>query len=434
MEKKRRKAVSRRDFMKTLGYAAGAAGMISGLPAMLKPSFAASKDHILIGRPLPLTGPVAAFTQSTPWLDDGAVTVINKDGGIYVKELGKKIPVKMMIMDTESNPTKAAELASKLIVGDKVDMMYVSCTPATVSPVAAVCERYKVPCISTMMPNEMFLPGGPFHWSFNASGNVADMLTAFIDSWEQVETNKVVGLCAQNDADGVAWAQGAGGAVKNAGFKVIDVGRFPEGTNDYTSLISGWKNANVEILFANMAPPDFAAMWRQCFQNGFIPKICLAGRAGLFSAAMEAIGGDLGLGVSAEAVWLPEYPFRSSLTGETAKQFCDAYEKAVGKQWTQPIGGLHAGYEILADALRRAQTLHKETIRKALAATKLDTLQGPTKFEANNVAVTPVGCLQWVKGKKYPFEAVLVSGGRFKNLPVKEKLISINMLRGGKKS
>jgi branched-chain amino acid transport system substrate-binding protein len=239
----------------------------------------------------------------------------------------------------------------------------------------------------------------------------------------------VVGLCAQNDADGVAWAQGAGKALAARGYTMIDLGRFPEGTNDYTTQISGWKKEKVEILFSNMAPPDYAALWRQCFQAGFVPKVSTAGRAGLFSAAMEAIGQDLGLGVSSELMFHPEYGYKSSLSGETGAQICDAYEKASGKQWNQPIGGCYAGYEIVADALKRAGSLDKEAIRKALAATQLETLQGPTKFGPNNVAVTPSGCVQWVKGDKFRFRAAMVANGNYKNLPVKEKLISIPEIR-----
>ncbi len=115
-------------------------------------------------------------------------------------------------------------------------------------------------------------------------------------------------------------------------------------------------------------------------------------------------------------------------------QFCDDYEKASGKQWNQPIGGCFAGYEIVADALKRAQTLDKEAIRQALAATNLETLQGPAKFTDKNVAVTPSGCVQWVKGDKYPFRAAMVANGNYKTLPVKEKVVSIPELREKSKS
>jgi branched-chain amino acid transport system substrate-binding protein len=430
MKKDKKKGMSRRDFIKKAGYTAGAIGIASTFPKLLKPARAASKDHILVGRPLPITGPVAAFAESSPWLDNKALAEINKDGGIYIKEFGKKLPLKVKILDTESDPTKAAELASRLILRDKIDIMYVSASPATVSPVSSVCERFKMPSVSTMMPNEMFLQGGVYHWCFNASVNVSDFMAAFLQAWNQVQTNKIVGLCAQNDADGIAWAQGAIGALGAQGYQLIDMGRFPVGTSDYTTQINGWKNGNVEILFANMAPPDFAALWRQCFRTGFIPKVCTAGRAGLFPTAMEVIGGDLGLGVTSELLFHPAYPFKSSLTGETSKQFCDAYEKASGKQWTQPIGGCYAGYEILADALRRAQTLDKEVFRKALADTNLETLQGLTQFKKDNVAVTPSCCLQWVKGEKFPFKAVIVANGNYKNLPVQERAVSIHELQG----
>ena len=430
MKNKKKKGMTRRDFIKKVGYTAGAIGVSAAFPKIIKPARAAAKDHILIGRPLPLTGPVAAFTESTPWLDNRAIDQINKDGGIYIKEYKKKLPLKVKILDTESSPTKAGELGSRLILKDKIDIMYVSATPATVTPVSGVCERFKMPSVSTMMPVEMFLHGGTYQWCFDASMSVRDFMASFLQAWDQVETNKVVGLCAQNDADGIAWANSAGRACGPRGYTIVDLGRFPPGSRDYTTQINGWKKGNVEILFANMAPPDFTTLWRQCHRMGFIPKVCTAGRAGLFSSAMVAIGGDLGIGVTSEAVWLPAFPFKSSLSGETAQEFSDAYEKASGKQWSQPLGGCHAGYEIVADALRRAQTLDKETLRKALADTDLMTLQGPAKFTEKNIAISPSGCLQWVKGKKFPFEAVLVSNGNYKNLIVKGKTVSIRKLKG----
>ena len=145
MKNDKKKAITRRDFVKKVGYTAGVIGISSTFPKLLRPVRAASKDHILVGRPLPITGPVAAFAESSPWLDDKALADINKNGGIYIKEFGKKLPLKVKIVDTESNPTKAAEIASKLILRDKIDIMYVSATPATVSPVVAVCERQKMP-------------------------------------------------------------------------------------------------------------------------------------------------------------------------------------------------------------------------------------------------------------------------------------------------
>jgi len=427
---KKKKDISRREFIKKIGFTAAAVGVSSAVPKLLRPARAAVRDHILIGRPLPVTGPVSAFTTVSPWIDNKAIADINKDGGIFIKEAGKKLPVKVKIVDTESNPSKAGDAGSKLILNDNVDIMYVSATPATVSPVAAACERFKIPCVSTMMPVEMFLLGGPFTWAFDASLSMRDYMASFLPMWDDVKTNKVVGLLAQNDPDGVVWADGAKNTLGTAGYKVIDIGRFPPGTMDYGTIISGWKKENVEVMFANMSPPDFTRVWRQCFRENFIPKICTVGRALMFPTAVEAVGGDLGLGTSTEAVWHPSYPFKSSLTGETAKGLSEAYETASGKQWTAPLGGLYSGYEIIADVLKRAQTLDKEALRKAFAATDLPTIQGHTKFNDKNICITPSGGLQWVKGKKFPFDCVLVANGNYKTLPKEAKMVSIHELRG----
>jgi len=46
----------------------------------------------LIGHPNPSTGPIASFGEASPWADELAIGEINKQGGIFIKEAGKKLP------------------------------------------------------------------------------------------------------------------------------------------------------------------------------------------------------------------------------------------------------------------------------------------------------------------------------------------------------
>lgn len=52
------------------------------------------KQYILIGRVNPTTGPLAGFGDGTPMVEEKAIEQINKDGGIFILELGKKLPIK----------------------------------------------------------------------------------------------------------------------------------------------------------------------------------------------------------------------------------------------------------------------------------------------------------------------------------------------------
>jgi branched-chain amino acid transport system substrate-binding protein len=65
-------------------------------------------SEIKIGTYLPITGPMAGFGKYGNWGYKYAVEQVNKDGGIFIKEFNKKLPVKLIILDTESKSEKAA--------------------------------------------------------------------------------------------------------------------------------------------------------------------------------------------------------------------------------------------------------------------------------------------------------------------------------------
>ena len=413
------KGMNRRDFMKKSAVAAGAAAIsVTGWPVFTSPAWAGKRDHILIGRPNPSTGPLADFGAATPWVDDRVLAKINADGGIFIEKLGKKLPVKVKIMDTESNPTKAAELTSRLIMQDKVDLMVAFHTPDTVNPVSSICERFKMPCITLDSPLEPWLSGGPYKWAFHSFWSVEkDILPTYVGMWEQIPTNKVVGVLMANDPDGVAWSAIFKKALEPKGYKFIDLGRFPYGTQDFSSFINAWKKENVEIILGITIPPDFATAWRQCRRFGFKPKVATIGKAILFPSAVGALGGDLPNGLSCEVWWSPDHPFKSSLENVSARDLCSDWMKDQNQEWTQPIGYKYAGYELAADVLNRAKSLDKEILRKAIAETDMDTIVGPIKFNDQNYCRTPLVGGQWVKGDKYPWKINIVYNRQHPEIP-----------------
>jgi branched-chain amino acid transport system substrate-binding protein len=403
--------IKRRDFLKKSATAAGlAAAGLAGAPKLVGRARAAKRDHILIGHPNPSTGPIADFGAATPWADERALTAINKAGGIYLEDYGKKVPVKVKVVDTESNPTKAAEVTARLITKDKVDLMVVMHTPDTVNPVTAICERYKMPCIGLDAPVEAWLTGGPYHWSYHAFWTVASLADIFVGMWDlhADKTTKIVGGLWPNDPDGTSWSEVFKKKLPPKGYKVVDPGRFPYGQKDWSSIINLFKKEKVDIITGTVIPPDWITAWRQMHQMGYIPKIATIGKAILFPSAVGALGGNLPMGLTSEVWWSPNHPYKSSLTGESAKDLCEAWTTATKKQWTQPIGFKYAGFEIAADVLTRVKSLDKEKILAGLKETKMDTIVGPVKYNDQNYSETPLVGGQWVKGKTWPWELKIV--------------------------
>ncbi|HUJ90710.1 MAG TPA: ABC transporter substrate-binding protein, partial [Syntrophorhabdales bacterium] len=227
--------ITRREFIQKTTIA----GAALGLPMLSRRAFAAKKrDFILIGRVNPNSGALSSFGETTPWIDDRVLAEINKDGGIFIKEAGKKLPVRIKLMDSESDPTKAGDVASKLILQDEIDLMITLHTPDTVNPVDAMCERYQVPCISSNAPVESWLTGGPYKWSFHFFFSVPQIYQTFVSMWDSIadKTDKVVGGLWPNDPDGKTYAEMFTKRLNEKGYKVVDAGRFPNKTPDYTSF------------------------------------------------------------------------------------------------------------------------------------------------------------------------------------------------------
>ncbi len=404
----------------------GAALLIALLMAVCcSPAMAAEKDAILIGWVAPLTGPLAPFTRSLKLMESVSLPAINKDGGIYIAEYHKKLPVKIIWADSESNPTKASEAASKLVLTDKVDILVGSYAPDTANPVSAVAERYKIPTVAVSAPIESWLTGGPYHWAFCDCFQIKRMLDSYIDTWDTVKTNKKVGFVFDDQIDGVIGSKIVRQDASARGYTIVDPGRFPAGTKDYTSLIAQFKQANVDIVVANQVVPDFAILWRQFHQQGFVPKILTIGKGLLFESDVEALGGDLGNGLITEDLWDPSFQYKSSLTGQTPAQVSAEFEKAGLFPADSNIGFGMSTFEILADVLRRAQSVDREKLRVAFTQTNLNTVFGPLKYDDQNVAVMPVVMAQWVKATngKWKFEKRVVSNGGFPGVPLaKEKL------------
>ena len=157
-------------------------------------------------------------------------------------------------------------------------------------------------------------------------------------------------------------------------------------------------------------PPDFTTFWKQALQQGFKPKVASVGKAMLFPVAVEALGKD-GHNLSSEVWWSPSHPFKSSLTGRAPRSWPTPIKAATKKQWTQPIGFVHALFEVAVDALKR--TPRSATPRRRCGDRRDQPRhrgrQGavgrrePAAVRAKNVTKTPLVGGQWrIKdGNKY---------------------------------
>ena len=391
------------------------AGSALALPGLLTRRAYAQSETIRIGFVSPQTGPVAAFGAS----DDYVLAQVRQAIGAGIEINGITYPVEIIVKDTQSSANRASEVANQLMLDDEVDLMLASSTADTTNPVADQCELNEMPCISTDTPwdGHFFGRGGDpavgFDWTYHFFWGAGQIVDSYTSLWDQLSTNKKVGVLWSNDSDGVPLSNATTGLpplLAAKGYEVIDAGFHQPLADDFSAQIAKLKDAGVDIVSGVFLPPDFTTFWTQAAQQGFRPKAVTVAKALLFPSAVESLGQN-GNGGSSEVWWSPNHPYKSGLTGISSADLANGYEAASGQQWIQPTGYKHALLEVAIDVLKRSgNPKDKGAVRDAIMATDYQSIVGPVSWKngpVKNACQTPLVGGQWVARGDGKFDIVV---------------------------
>lgn len=426
--------VSRRS---VLAAAAGSAAA----SAVALPSLAlaqAGAKTIKIGYLTTLSGVRANFGEADTWSLERVRAAV-KDG---LTIGGSVYKVEIVVRDTQSDANRGATMSSELVLREKVDLLLVQDSDAALAA-GQLCDVNGVPMISTMGPWQAIVfgrgstPEKGFTYSFHFFWGADHVLNNFFGMWDGVKVERTIGSLYIDNGPGHAFADPANGipaGAKQRGYKEINSGFFKIATDDFSNQVSTFKAGNAAIVSGFAFANHFATFWKQAQQANFRPEVVTMAAAFLFPSAVESLGAA-GNGMSTEVWWSPGFPYKSSLTGQSAKALAADWEKATGKQWTQPIGYGHALFEVGIAALKATPNpKDKKALRDSIAGLQMETVVGPVNFKGSpikSVAVTELVGGQWRKTKagKFPYELLITHNSTAKKIGVEDELKLLSQLK-----
>ena len=367
-------------------------------------AWAQTGDSITVGVVLPITGKEAKPGQYQKEGIELAIKQINDAGGIFVKDKGKKLPVKEVFYDDGSDSAKSASLTERAMSSDNVTAEIGGYSTVLGEAESVMPDRYQTPWI-TPGAGATAIFGKGYKYIFGSLSPVAligtttaEFLGSLADQGKLKRPMKVA-IVVENTDHGIDYVNGfTEWSNKHPGyFQVVLSEKFELNATDFAGILQKVKGSGANIFLSDAHLPDYITMQRQYLQNGLHHQMLSYGARGPESDARKALGD--GVNYIFAGIW-----WSKSLPYPQAKKFTDDYKQFTGHDvdswYAAPA---YDAMRILAQAIESAGSLDKTKIRDALrkAELKNSVLPGQAlKFGANGQSAYPFVITQNKPGGK----------------------------------
>jgi len=367
---------------------------------LIFPLSAYSKDKIVIGNAISLSGPYATGSQTTqiaPY--DMWVNEVNAKGGIYVKEYGKKLPVEILRYDDKSDRGTCVRLVEKLILEDKVDLLLPPWSTGLHFAIAPIVTKYEYPVIGPTVDSlKLREIAHTIPYMFVILNQPPEKAEAIVPLCQELGV-KTAAVIHHADLHGIEFAGYVAPRLAAGGIDIVLYKSYPLGAKDLSPLLKKIKTENVDAIFAFSYPPGTFLITGQAKAIGLNPKLFYCSIGTAFSPYRDAFGAEVVEGVMGTGAWNPKVPYPG------AKEFWERMVQFVGPGKTDWYGNAfcYSSVQVLQQAIEKSGTLDRRKIREVIARETFDTVIGPVRFENQFNVQSPGEVGQWQKGQ---FEVV----------------------------
>jgi len=354
------------------------------------------KDSIVVGMARPLSGPAAIIGDSAfKPIYETWVARVNAEGGIYVEEYGKKLPIELIIYDDKSDVGTMTRLTEKLILEDKVDFLWPSCGTAFIFAQAPIANKYGYVLITAeggATQLKEVLAGLPYVFvSLSFSDHYQLPVLADILAAKGAKTAFIIYIA---DLHGIEYSGVAGIEFPKKGIEIVGVKSVAPDIEDLSPVIKEAMASGADVFCAFAYPDQVLPATGTSMALGYNPKAWIGGPGvnfGFYQAAFgPAVEGVMGFTCFARK--------SSPALNELADILYEGKPIELQDWWGHPF--YWAALDMWKAAIEKAGSLDQDKIRDILANDHLETVLGDTWFEngllAKEAHAGEIG--QWING------------------------------------
>ena len=368
-------------------------GIISAFIMMLFCGSAFAAGTIRIGGLFSVTGPAAFIGDPAKKTLEMLVKETNRKGGIN----GMK--VETVIYDTGGDPTKAVQLATRLIKDDKVNVIVGPSTTGESMAVIPLVEKAKIPMISNAAGGKIVDPVK--HWVFKtaASDHIAvEKLLNYVHSKNQ----KRIALLTVSDGFGTSGREQLKAYAAKQGFTIVADEVFAPKDTDMTPQLTKIRSIKPDAIIAWALNPGMAIIAKSVKQLDI--KVPLYMSHGTSTNKFIELAGEAADGVVHPAGKMAIFDSlpKSDPQAKLLKDYYLEYKKLYGEEATTFGGFAYDAFRLIASAVEKGNTT-PEQIRNGIEQTKkLASVSGiftMTPKDHNGLDLSSLVMVKITKGK-----------------------------------
>jgi branched-chain amino acid transport system substrate-binding protein len=350
-----------------------------------------SKDPIVIGASLPLTGD---FSQPGTQAKRGYQVwqeMVNADGGI----LGRKVELK--ITDDASNQDTVVSDYTRLITQDKVDLVLGTFSSLLNFPASAVAEKNGMLFVEPAGgAPDMF--SRDFKYLIYAQPALApDQANVFVDwikSLPESERPKTAAYPTQDDPFARPVIESMQKQLEALGVKTVYSKVYPADTANLQTVASAVAAKKPDLVAQGAVFEDGVSLVRALRQVGYTPKA-------LFQTSAPSNSDQYSSGIgeaNTEGVFYT-VSWNEKAATPLNKEFVEAYAKKFDNQIpAEDAADAFAAAQILQKAVEEVGKIDQKALADWLHANKVETILGPLTWDERGAPLSDFILAQWQDG------------------------------------
>lgn len=381
---------------------------------MVAPAFAKPTPSVIkVGTLYASSGPFASSSMPEYnglkfWVDQ-----VNRDGGLYVKAFHKKIPLKLVAYDDQSETSTAATLYNQLITQNHVNVLVADFGSVLTSVAVPLAKVHKIMLFDETGTAAKFFTRSNRYvvlCSLPTSGKWPYALAGFL---AHKKIDKVAVIYSSNDFD-QSQAETLHKRLVKSGIKPVYYHAVPSSTTNYSVLLHDIQATNPDAVIEFGYPNNDIAFLQALQSSGLKFKMTFTVFPGQLLKLLETNVGQKTLDYTYTYPTPPLLKYNKVNLGMGINRFEKVYKKDTGKEVNfLTVAGYNTGL-IIQKTLETSGSFNQPAFRNAITSFsgKVTTLDGTFKISRSGAQIgemLPVAQLVPESGNKIGVNVVYPS-------------------------